>query len=141
MKHKLVVIGFGTVGQGLAEILHARASELEAANGVRFAVVAVSDLLKGSVYHPDGLDLAELLTLARAGQRLDAYPDRPGVIKGWDSLSTIAAAQADTVVEVSWTDVKTGQPAIEHVKAAFASGKHAVLTLSLIHISEPTRPY
>jgi homoserine dehydrogenase len=128
MKHRLVLIGFGTVGQGLAEILLKRELELEAVSGVRFVVVAVSDLLKGSVYHPDGLDLAELLDLARTGQRLDAYADRSGVVKGWDSLSTIVAAQADTVVEVSWTDVQTGQPAIAHVKAAFASGKHAVLT-------------
>lgn len=128
MKHRLVLIGFGTVGQGLAEILSARRAEVEAASGVHFTVVAVSDLLKGSVYHPEGLDLDVLLSLARAGQRLDAYPDLAGVSKGWDSLTTIARAAADTVVEVSWTDVKTGQPAIEHVKAAFANGKHAVLT-------------
>ena len=128
MKHKVALIGFGTVGQGLAEILQARATALEVNSGVTFVVVAVSDLLKGSVYQPDGLDLGLLLDLARRGERLDAYPDGPGMIKGWDSLTTISASQADTVVEVSWTDVKTGQPAISHVKAALASGKHAVLT-------------
>lgn len=128
MKHKVALIGFGTVGQGLAEILQARATALEVNSGVTFVVVAVSDLLKGSVYQPDGLDLGLLLDLARRGERLDAYPDGPGMIRGWDSLTTISASQADTVVEVSWTDVKTGQPAISHVKAALASGKHAVLT-------------
>ena len=50
MKHKVALIGFGTVGQGLAEILQARATALEVNSGVTFVVVAVSDLLKGSVY-------------------------------------------------------------------------------------------
>jgi homoserine dehydrogenase len=32
------------------------------------------------------------------------------------------------VVEISWTDVQTGQPAIDHVNAALENGKNAVLT-------------
>ncbi len=128
MEHRLVLIGFGTVGQGLADILQTRAETLATETGVRFVVVAVSDLLKGSVYCPTGLHLSVLLDLARHGRRLDDYPAAAGVVTGWDSLTTIRSAEADTVVEVSWTDVKTGQPAISHVKAALASGKHAVLT-------------
>jgi homoserine dehydrogenase len=50
------------------------------------------------------------------------------LFSGWDSLRTIRESNADTVVEISWTDVQTGQPAIDHVKAAFESGKNAVLT-------------
>jgi homoserine dehydrogenase len=63
--------------------------------------------------------------------KLDDYaslkPSR-ATFSGWDSLRTIRESNADTVVEISWTDVQTGQPAIDHVKAAFESGKHAVLT-------------
>lgn len=128
IEHRIVLIGFGTVGQGLVDILRTRAPELAARFGVRFVVVAVSDLLKGSVYAPHGLDEARLLELVRAGRPLSDYPAGDGVITGWDSMQTIRAAQADTVIEVSWTDVKTGQPAIDHCLAAFASGKHAVLT-------------
>lgn len=128
IEHRIVLIGFGTVGQGLVEILLTRAAQLAARSGVHFQIVGVSDLLKGSVYAPDGLDGARLLELARTGRPLSEYPANPNVVTGWDSLQTIRAADADTVVEVSWTDVKTGQPAIDHCLAAFASGKHAVLT-------------
>lgn len=128
IEHKIVLIGFGTVGQGLVEILVTRAAELENRYGVRFVVAAISDLLKGSLYAADGLDGTKLLELTRAGRPLSDYPPQDGVIRGWDSLQTIRAARADTVVEVSWTDVKTGQPAIDHCLAAFASGKNAVLT-------------
>ena len=50
--HKLALIGFGTVGQGLAEILLAKGDALTARYGVRFQIVAVSDLMKGSLYNP-----------------------------------------------------------------------------------------
>jgi homoserine dehydrogenase len=126
--HNLALIGFGTVGQGLAEILLDKGDVLAARYGVRFQVVAVSDLLKGSLYHPDGLDLAALLDVARRTGSLEGYPLHPGLATGWDSLRTIRESNASTVVEISWTDVQTGQPAIDHVRAAFESGKNAVLT-------------
>jgi homoserine dehydrogenase len=126
--HKLALIGFGTVGQGLAEILVAKKDMLAATAGVQFQIVAVSDLLKGSLYHPAGLDPSTLLEVVRRTGSLEDYPPNPALVTGWDSLRTIRDCQADTVVEISWTDVQTGQPAIDHVKAAFESGKNAVLT-------------
>jgi len=129
--HKLALIGFGTVGQGLAEILLAKGAELAARDGVQFQVVAISDLLKGSLYNRAGLDLAVLLELVRRTGKLEDYASlrpSPALFSGWDSLRTIRESNADTVVEISWTDVQTGQPAIDHVKAAFESGKNAVLT-------------
>ncbi len=129
--HKLALIGFGTVGQGLAQILLAKGDELAARYGVQFEVVAVSDLLKGSLYNHAGLDLAALLDVAqRTGKLHDYAAQRPSraLWSGWDSLRTIRESNADTVVEISWTDVQTGQPAIDHVRAAFENGKNAVLT-------------
>ncbi|MCC7450800.1 MAG: homoserine dehydrogenase [Anaerolineae bacterium] len=124
---RLALIGFGTVGQGFAEILQASAESLAAQQGVRLSIVAVSDLIKGAVYHPDGLDVAALLNAGKSGS-LSAYPDQPGLVRGQDSLATIRQSNADVVVEVSYTDLKTGEPAISHVKAAFEVGKHAILT-------------
>jgi homoserine dehydrogenase len=126
--HKLALIGFGTVGQGFAEILLDKQDMLAATAGVHFQIVAISDLLKGSLYHPAGLDPATLLEAVRRTGNLKDYPPSPALVTGWDSLRTIRDCNADTVVEVSWTDVQTGQPAIDHVKAALESGKNAVLT-------------
>ena len=126
--HKLALIGFGTVGQGLVELLLAKGAILYQRYGVQFQVVAVSDLVKGSVYDPAGLDAAALLACVQRTGKLDDYPASPGLQRGWDSLRTIQESNADTVVEISWTDVQTGQPAINHVRTAFTSGKNAVLT-------------
>ena len=124
---RLALIGFGTVGQGLAEILQNRATELAAQQNFRAVIVAVSDLLKGAVYNPDGLEIAALLDAGRAG-KLTQYPEQPGLVRGLDALATIQQSNADVVIEVSYTDLKTGEPALSHVRAAFDAGKSAILT-------------
>ena len=125
MKHRLALIGFGTVGQGLAEILHKSAGELKRRYGIEFSVVAVSDLQLGSVYHEEGLDLSRLLELASEGQNIKAYANG---IKGWDSLRIIKESCSDTIVEATYTDIETGEPALSHFRAAFESGRHLVTT-------------
>jgi homoserine dehydrogenase len=124
--HKLALIGFGTVGQGLVEILGAKADELKAQYGFKAQIVAISDSQKGSIYHPNGLDVKAALRIVQETGSLENYPDSQGLVRGWDSLTTIRDSNADTVVEVAWTDLETGQPAISHVRAAFEAGKHVV---------------
>lgn len=125
MKHRLAFVGFGTVGQGLADLLLEKRELLEEKYDFEYAVVAVSDSLKGSVYDSDGLDLKELLSLVRETGGIQEYPKGE---KGWDSLKTIRESNADIVVEVTYTDIQTGEPAISHIKAALNSKKHVVTT-------------
>lgn len=122
--HKLAMIGFGVVGQGLAQILLEKEKELKAKYGFEGSIVAVSDFHKGSAYKADGLDIAKLLELA-AKDDIGSYP---GAEAGWDALKTIRESNADTIVEVSYTDIETGEPAYAHFKAALESGKHLVTT-------------
>lgn len=128
MTQKLAFIGFGTVGQGLAEILRDRGDSLRRGIGFETQIVAVSDLMKGALYHPDGLDVAKLLEVVQKTNNLDNYPASPELHRGWDSFQTICQSNADTIVEVSFTDINTGQPAIDHCRAAFACGKNVVMS-------------
>ena len=120
---RLALIGFGTVGQGLAQILLEHGAALERRYGFNARVVAVSDLRKGSVYHPQGLDAGALLAAVRSGRSLEtlAAPH-----KGWDAMKTIRESEADAVAELSYTDLETGEPGLSHIRAALASGKHVV---------------
>lgn len=128
MAHKLAFIGFGVVGQGLAEILRDKKEALKKEEEFEAEIVAISDLMKGSIYHPHGLDIDTVLNVLKETGNLENYPQTPGLITGWDSLKTIRETNADTVIEVSYTDVKTGQPAIDHCKTAFENGKNVVMT-------------
>ncbi|MBI1879508.1 MAG: homoserine dehydrogenase [Chloroflexi bacterium] len=125
MTHKLALIGFGTVGQGLAQILQDKKEALRQDYGFEAEIVAVSTLSKGSLYHPDGLNIAQLLAAVKSGA-LANYPDSPGLERGWDNLKIIRESNASTIVEVSHTNLTTGQPAIDYCRVAFESGKHVV---------------
>ncbi|WP_017729413.1 homoserine dehydrogenase [Halalkalibacterium ligniniphilum] len=128
MSHKLALLGFGTVGQGLAEILVKKEHELMEQVHFKGEIVAISDMMKGSLYHPEGLNIEKALEIVNETGKLDAYPDTPGLIRGLDSFQTITETNAQTIVEVTFTDVKTGQPAIDHCKTAFQAGKNVVMS-------------
>ncbi|UFT99181.1 homoserine dehydrogenase [Radiobacillus kanasensis] len=128
MTMKIAFIGFGGVGQALAELLHTRRQHLLETYGLDTQVVAVSDVMKGAVYHPEGLDIPTLLREVRENGSVTEYPDHTGLIKGWDSIQTIEQSNADMIVEVTFTDVETGQPAIDHCKCAFTNKKSVVTT-------------
>lgn len=121
--YKLAFIGFGNVGQGLAQII--RDLDFAASYGVKFQIVAICDLLKGSIYNPDGLDAAQLLEAVTLHGNVNsmAAPHRD-----WDAIRTITETNADVIVEMSYTDLRTGEPAITHIRTALAHNKHAIMT-------------
>ncbi len=116
---RLALIGFGNVGQGLAQILLERGDSYAENFGLNFSIVAVNDLVRGSAFNPDGLDLRTLLI----AENLSTLPEGK---TGWDAFETIARSNADVVLELSFTDLQTGEPAISHVRAALEHGKHVV---------------
>ena len=122
---RLIFIGFGVVGQGLAEILMNKQKYLQSKFGFEYKIVAVADKLKGYVANTGGLDPEKLLMMAKQGKSLDEYPKG---ISGLDAISTINQIPADIMIEASYTDVKSGEPATSHCKAAFENNMHVVTT-------------
>ena len=125
MEFNIAFIGFGVVGQGLAEILVEQQEELRNRYNFDYKVVAISDTMKGSVYDENGLDLKKLLELVQETGKIEPYPKGT---KGWDSIKTITETNANLILELAWTDLKTGEPAITHVKTALKNKKHVVMT-------------
>ncbi len=125
MELKIAFIGFGVVGQGLAEILIRKNQELAGEHWADFRTVAISDNVKGSIYDPKGLDLKKALELVKSSGTLDGY-DAPE--KGWDALKTIRESNADVILEATFTNIETGEPAMSHFRAALESGKHLATT-------------
>lgn len=124
----IAFIGFGGVGQALAKLLVEEKKKLEKLYSLQPVVVSVCDIKKGSVYHPEGLNIEKVLQVVKDTGNVENYPNTPGLIKGWDSMKTINNSNADMIVEVTYTDVKTGQPAIDHCRTAFKQKKSVVTT-------------
>ena len=121
---RLMMIGLGNVGQALLQIIRGDADSLEERFGVRFKVVAVNDMRLGSLYDPAGLSLQALLDGAKAGDLASVQ----AVQRGWSVETMLEQADADTLVEASFTDLQTGEPATSYVRKALTLGKHVVTT-------------
>jgi len=119
VKYKLALIGFGNVAQGLAEILSSKASLLREKFDADISIVAICDLYFGSIADPGGLDPQALLDHIHDQGDLKEFP-APN--KGWDAQATIGSSGANVLVELSFTDLKTGEPALSHMTQALTLG-------------------
>ena len=122
---RLGMIGFGNVGQGLAQIIRERGEEYRRRFGLDLRITAVADALKGCAARAEGFDPAELLDkVARDGH----LKGLPGEQPGWDAPALIRESNADVIVELSYTDLQTGEPASTYIRTALEAGKHVVTT-------------
>ena len=120
MKHKIAILGFGTVGQGISEILLNKKEYLKDKYDFEYDIVAIADFVFGNVYNPDGLDIPLMLQEAKEKKKFSKD------LSDWDNLELIRNCNADILCELTFTDLNTGGPAVDHVKAALESGKHVV---------------
>ncbi len=120
---KIGLIGFGTVGRGFAEILVNKKRYFEEKYGFTYKVVAIADLVWGSIHNPDGIDLKKALQLVDNGQKIEELGE-----PGWDSLKLIHESEADVVAEVTPTNLQTGEPGITHIREALRARKHVITT-------------
>jgi homoserine dehydrogenase len=122
---RLLFVGFGTVAQGLSELLIEKKEELKQKHGIDWKVTGIVDMHNGSAHDPNGLDLEKIMQMVADGQSISDHPDGGC---DWDALKMIEEAEADAMLELTYTDIKTGQPATDHIRAALARGMHVTTT-------------
>ncbi len=125
MRFNLAFVGFGTVGRGLAELLVEKRSLLEKVYGMEWRVVAISDIKLGSIIDDNGINLIEALRLADSGRNLEVLPAQR---RGLSALDVIKESSANTVIEVTWTNIVDGEPGYTHIKTALSLGKNVATT-------------
>jgi homoserine dehydrogenase len=96
------LIGYGNVGRALAVLLHKQRKKFP------FKIVAIQTARHGTAFDPRGLP---------------AKPKFGPAVKYEDFLDR---AQADVAVELTTLNPATGEPAISHIRAAFARKMHVV---------------
>jgi homoserine dehydrogenase len=127
MKRRIVLIGCGVVGQGFLTILRDKERLLRETYDFEPVLVAVSDKLKGSIMAEGGIDIPAFISHVEAGRDIGAFA-APGAATGLDAVETIKRATADIMVEVTYTDIKTGEPAATHMREALAKGMSVATT-------------
>ena len=113
------VVGFGTVGRWLIDVLDRRAAELDARYEARFEVVGLASRRDGFVHRDGGIDLRSALN-ARSLREL------AGVSHWSTALEGMRATDADIMVETSASPAVDGEPGRSHLEEALARGIPAV---------------
>lgn len=122
---KLALVGFGNVAQGFVQILAQDGERYARDYGLCFHINAIADPLKGTLFAPDGVPPAELLAAMATPGGLSSLPyDHPT----WDALEMIQISPVDAVVELSYTNLQTGEPATTYISEALSRKKHVVTT-------------
>ncbi|MDR2866206.1 MAG: homoserine dehydrogenase [Methanomassiliicoccaceae archaeon] len=109
---RIIIAGFGTVGQGFAEVLHNKADMLPV------KVVAAFDS-KSYAADSNGLDP---LALVERKKRTGAVGDH-GLTGGTDVMDDV---DYDVLVEVSPTNIEDGGAGLRHIEHALKRGKDVI---------------
>src|SRR5512135_3618137 len=103
MEVKIALIGCGTVGRGLLEILETRRAPLKSDFDFEPKVVAISDLKQGSILVPDGIEIDRLLALLDTGGRIDQYYGEGNTAELINPLDLIEQCEAAIIAELTYT--------------------------------------
>ncbi|HEY4675221.1 MAG TPA: homoserine dehydrogenase [Candidatus Bathyarchaeia archaeon] len=120
---RIILVGYGVVGQSFTRILAQRKAELIKNYGFNPKVVAITDK-RGAAINPKGLDLEKMLRLKAEKGTVSADPEYGHL--AMSAIDVIGSVEAEALVEVTPTNVKDGEPGLSHIKTAFKTGKHVV---------------
>ncbi len=120
-KVRLLLLGFGVIGRGFAQVLLEKSEYIKKKHGVELSVVGVGEYNGCLVGEPVGLKTA--LELREKGKWLDQHPQWR---KGMTSAEMITLIPADIAVEVVPSNIKTGEPGASLIEAALKKGLHVV---------------
>ncbi|HWW17683.1 MAG TPA: hypothetical protein VNY81_03590 [Candidatus Saccharimonadales bacterium] len=106
------------MGKSFLRLLIAKETELHRRYDVRWRLTGVATRRNGWLADPNGLNPLAILS--------GHWPSPHHAIPPRNVREWLEHAKADLLFEASSLDVRTGQPAIDHIKAALDLGAHAI---------------
>ena len=122
MHHNLCFIGFGNVARSLVRLLERKRDALKSTYDITYSVTGIATGRHGFAVNPDGIDVGQALEKVESGKSIAPL----STFQVADSLAVIQHSQANIMFENSPVNYDTGQPAIDHVRAALNLGMHAI---------------
>ncbi len=120
---RIILAGFGTVGQSLSKILYEDRNRIVKTYGFEPRITAIADS-RGYCMDDDGLDLDLVMKAKRKYGTVGKYSGKSQ--RKTDVLKIISDAEAEVVVETTPSNFKDGEPGLSNIKRALAAGKHVI---------------
>ncbi|MEM3437287.1 MAG: homoserine dehydrogenase [Nitrososphaerales archaeon] len=122
---RIILLGFGAVGQSFLQLLIHRYNELVSVYRLRPRIVAIVDK-KGAAIDERGLDMEKMLEVKKKMGSVSKANE-----KGFPNLSAeevIKKIESEIVIEVTPTNIVSGEPGLTHIETSIKSGKHVITT-------------
>jgi homoserine dehydrogenase len=120
---KIAILGFGNVGKAFAKLLTEKQEEIFNRFSLNVDVVAISTRTKGCLVNENGIDLKEVLNDI---EKLNHFDNKRSDYRDISSMEIAENVDYDILFELTPLEIFSGQPAIDHIKAALSRKKHAV---------------
>jgi homoserine dehydrogenase len=124
VKIALLFVGFGNVARRFVHLLE-ESHDVLAAEDIEPVVVGIATRRHGAVYEKAGLDAIRAAQSVAKGDALGPASSSPSAL---ECLAQLRSQSIETrvLVETTTLDIRSGEPAISHIRAAFAAGAHAI---------------
>jgi homoserine dehydrogenase len=119
--YNLCFLGFGNVNRTLVQLLRDREHELRESYGISFRITGIASRTLGWIADPKDCVERALLPATAASSPKSASPPQPQNLHAW-----LSAARPDILFEATSLNVKNGEPAVDHIRAALTHGAHAI---------------
>jgi homoserine dehydrogenase len=123
---RVLLIGFGVVGQSFVELLDTESKKLADEYGVRPKIVGIVDS-NGAALSEEGISPRDALAAKKGSGRLESLG--PMVYRsGMRGTEAIRETDCEVVIEATPTELKKGEPGLSHVRAAMRERRHVICT-------------
>src|SRR5574337_353365 len=119
---RIILCGFGVVGQSFAKLLLSRSEDLYAKHGLKPRIVGVFDS-KGSAASSAGLDLNRLLEMKKKYGSIKKYHNKE---KDANGIEMISGLEAEVLIETTTSNYKDAEPGMSHIVNAMKNGLHVI---------------
>jgi len=120
---RIILVGFGTVGQSFARILAREKAWLVKNHGFEPQVTAIVDS-QGSCRDDNGLNLDLVLKNKEKYGTVQRYPGKNG--RKTNNSQIISETEAEAVVECTPSNFRNGEPGLTNIKQSLTARKHVV---------------
>lgn len=119
---RIILCGFGVVGQSLVKLFESRAEDLYAKYGLKPRVVGVFDS-KGCAIDPSGLNFNKLVETKKKFGTVKNYADVKNSMSGIELLKNV---EADVLIETTASNYKDAEPGMTHITTAMKKRMHVI---------------
>jgi len=119
---RIILCGFGVVGQSFVKLLESRSEDLYARYGLKPRIVGVFDR-NGSAVDPSGLDTSRLIDVKKKYGSVNRYSDTENNTSGTEIINNL---EAEVIIETTESNYKDAEPGMTHIIDAMKRGMHVI---------------